>query len=44
MYLGRDEAGGRAVSLWHIDTPVTEQIIDELGRLPNIISVKQIEL
>jgi len=44
MYLGRDEAGGRAVSLWHIDSAVEEQLIDALGRLPNIISVKQIEL
>ncbi len=44
MYLGRDAAGGRAVSLWHIDSPITDQTLDELGNLPNIISVRQVEL
>lgn len=44
MYLGRDAAGGRAVSLWHIDSPVTQEVVDELQHLPNIISVRQIEL
>jgi D-3-phosphoglycerate dehydrogenase len=44
MYLGRDKAGGRAVSLWHIDTAPTREIIDEIAGLPNIISVRQMEL
>jgi D-3-phosphoglycerate dehydrogenase len=44
MYLGRDAAGGRAVSLWQIDSPVTKETVEELANLPNIISVRQMEL
>ncbi len=44
MYLGRDVAGGRAVSLWRIDSPTTREILEKLANLPNIVSVKQIEL
>ncbi len=44
MYLGRDMAGGRAVSLWHIDSPISKDTVDELANLPNIISVRQMEL
>jgi D-3-phosphoglycerate dehydrogenase len=44
MYLGRDVAGGKALSLWRIDSATTRDIIDELAHLPNIISVKQIAL
>ena len=44
MYLGRDKAGGRAVSLWQIDAPVTKEIAAEIAALPNIISVKRVEL
>jgi D-3-phosphoglycerate dehydrogenase len=44
MYLGRDVAGGRAISLWQVDSPVSQEVVDELQNLPNIISVKQIEL
>lgn len=44
MYLGRDEAGGHAVSLWRIDSPISKETVDELANLPNIISVRQMEL
>lgn len=44
MYLGRDVAGGKAVSLWRIDSATTREIIDELANLPNIMSVRQIAL
>jgi len=44
MYLGRDMAGGRAVSLWQIDSPISKETAAELANLPNIISVKQMEL
>ncbi|UCD56326.1 MAG: phosphoglycerate dehydrogenase [Candidatus Hydrogenedentota bacterium] len=44
MYLGRDMAGGRAVSLWHIDSPISKETVEELANLPNIISVQQMEL
>ncbi|MBI5114857.1 phosphoglycerate dehydrogenase [Candidatus Poribacteria bacterium] len=44
MYLGRDTAGGHAVSLWNIDSPISKETLDELAKLPNIISVRQMEL
>ncbi len=44
MYLGRDAAGGRAVSMWQIDAPVSKDIVEEIANLPNIISVKRVEL
>jgi D-3-phosphoglycerate dehydrogenase len=44
MYLGRDAAGGRAVSLWQIDSTVTKEIVEEIAALSNIISVKRVEL
>lgn len=44
MYLGRDESGGRAVSLWHIDSSITKEAVEELSNLPNIISVRRLEL
>ena len=44
MYLGRDDAGGRAVSLWQIDSDVTKELVEEIAALPDIISVKRVEL
>ncbi len=44
MYLGRDAAGGQAVSLWQIDAPVTKELVAEISALPDIISVKGVEL
>jgi D-3-phosphoglycerate dehydrogenase len=44
MHFGRETMGGRAISVVTIDTPVTPQIIEEIKRLPNILSVKQITL
>jgi D-3-phosphoglycerate dehydrogenase len=44
MYLGRDSAGGRAVSLWQIDSPASKETVMQVAALPNIISVKRVEL
>ena len=44
MYLGRDSAGGRAVSLWQIDSPASKETVKQVAALPNIISVKRVEL
>ena len=44
MYLGRDKAGGRAVSLWQIDSPITKETVEQISNLPNIISVRMMEL
>ena len=42
MHFGRETVGGRAISVVTIDTPAKPQVIEEIKRLPNILSVKQI--
>jgi D-3-phosphoglycerate dehydrogenase len=44
MHFGREKLGGRAISVVTIDSPATPEIIEEIKRLPNILSVKQITL
>ena len=44
MHFGRETLGGRAISVVTIDTPAPAKIIEEIKRLPNILSVKQITL
>ena len=44
MQFGRDRMGGNAISLLHLDTPLPPGVLGEILRLPNIISVRQIEL
>lgn len=44
MHFGREEAGGRAISVVNIDTPLTQEQIKEIKNLPNILSVKQVYL
>jgi D-3-phosphoglycerate dehydrogenase len=44
MQFGRDRLGGNAISLLHLDHPLPPGVLGEILRLPNIISVRQIEL
>ena len=44
MQFGRDQMGGQAISLLHLDAPLSDSIIERLMDLPNIISVKPIRL
>lgn len=44
MQFGRDRMGGMAISLLHLDAPLPTGMLGEILRMPNIISVKQIEL
>ncbi len=44
MQFGRDRMGGNAISLLHLDTPLPPGMLGEILRLPNIISVRQIQL
>jgi D-3-phosphoglycerate dehydrogenase len=44
MQFGRDRMGGNAISLLHLDTPLPPGVLGEILRLPNVISVRQIEL
>jgi len=44
MQFSREEIGGRAIVLLSIDTPVSKIILDELTKLPNVVSIKQLKL
>lgn len=44
MHFGRESAGGMAISVVSIDSIPTPEVIEEIKRLPNILSVKQISL
>ncbi|MEW6569563.1 MAG: phosphoglycerate dehydrogenase [Nitrospirota bacterium] len=44
MHFGRETPGGTAISVVSIDAPASPELIDEIKRLPNIISVKRISI
>jgi len=44
LELGRERVGGMAISLIHVDGHVPESVLDELRRLPSIVSAQLIEL
>jgi D-3-phosphoglycerate dehydrogenase len=44
MQFSRDRSGGVAISLLHLDSVISKEVMEELSQLPNVISVKHIEL
>ncbi|MDI6755529.1 MAG: phosphoglycerate dehydrogenase [Thermodesulfobacteriota bacterium] len=44
MHLSRDQIGGTAISLVHVDGPVSQEVLNALQRLPHILSAIQLEL
>jgi len=44
MHLGREGIGKRAICFFNIDSPVPDEVIKEISRLPDIISVTQVSL
>ncbi len=44
MQLGLQPRANEAVSFINIDSPVSEALLAEIGRLPNVISVRQVKL
>lgn len=44
MHFGRDTAGGLAISVVNIDAPVTHEQLEEIRKMPNILSVKVVNL
>jgi D-3-phosphoglycerate dehydrogenase len=44
MQFGREKAGGKAVSIVSIDAPVSKDILAQIKKLPNVLSVKRIHL
>jgi len=44
LAFGREAAGGRAVTVVNVDSPVADAVQEELRQLPNVISVTQASL
>jgi len=44
MHFGRERAGGTAISVMSVDSPVTSRSLDEIKKMPNILSVKVLNL
>jgi len=44
MHLSRDQVGGTAISLIHVDGPVSQKVLEALLALPHILSAIQVEL
>lgn len=44
MYNGRDMIGGKAINLVNIDQEPTKEVLDQLLKLPNVVSVKAARL
>jgi D-3-phosphoglycerate dehydrogenase / 2-oxoglutarate reductase len=44
MQFGREKRGGKSISVVSVDTAVSKEILSEIKKLPNVLSVKQIHL
>ncbi len=44
LHLGREAIGGEAVSLWNIDTQLSDDMLSKLLELPYVISAKVVKL
>jgi D-3-phosphoglycerate dehydrogenase len=44
MHFGRESIGGLAISLLDLDKEAEDNVIREIQSLPNIVTVKKIEL
>ena len=44
LELGREDVGGMAISLFHVDEPIPDAVMECLRQLPNIVSAQLIRL
>ncbi|MBI4596168.1 MAG: phosphoglycerate dehydrogenase [Candidatus Tectomicrobia bacterium] len=44
MHFGREKAGGKAISVVRIDTPADQDVLTQLKHLPNVVSVKLVQI
>lgn len=44
MHFGRETTGGMAISVVSIDSPITQKQLEEMKKLPNILSLKVVNL
>ena len=40
--LGRNEPGGQAIALCHVDDPVSDQVLAEVRKLPHVVQVERL--
>ncbi len=43
LHLGRESIGGRAIVFTNVDSPVSDEVIEQISNLPDIISVTQVK-
>ena len=43
MHLGREAIGGRAIVFTNVDSPVSEDVMEKIREVPDIISVTQVK-
>ncbi|MDD5044259.1 MAG: phosphoglycerate dehydrogenase [Candidatus Omnitrophica bacterium] len=44
MTFGREKQGGKAITVLNVDSPISEEILEKIKKLENILSVKVIKL
>jgi len=44
MQLGRQQRGGRAVSVVNVDDPIPLPVLDKIRRIPNIVYAKSVRV
>ncbi|MCM8762787.1 MAG: ACT domain-containing protein, partial [Candidatus Omnitrophica bacterium] len=44
MTFGREKPGGRAITVLNVDNPLSEEILQNIKKLENILSVKVIKI
>ncbi len=44
MTIGRDKPGGKAISVWNVDSSVSPEIIQKIKKLENILAAKGIKI
>jgi D-3-phosphoglycerate dehydrogenase len=44
MQFGRETQGGRAISVVCVDSPISDNLLNEIKKLPNVLSVKQVRI
>ena len=44
MTIGRDKPGGRAISVWNIDSRASNELVQKIKKLENILTAKGIRI
>jgi D-3-phosphoglycerate dehydrogenase len=44
MTIGRDKVGGKAISLWNVDSAIALDMLEKIKKLENVLTVKSIRI